>query len=128
MTKAQKLEACFNLLVNDYGEKNPFIPHYKEIDWPQVYANSIFDLEYGNCFSYAAGIAYLAKAIGYTEVYALNSGGHGFAEIDGLVYDPEWTKNHTFRYYALAYEASPDLNYKGVRDASVNNAWMRVKI
>ena len=36
----------------------------------------------GNCFSYGAAFAYMAKAIGYKNVYCCNSGGHGWAEVD----------------------------------------------
>ena len=34
--------------------------------------------------------AYLANAVGMKKVYVICSGGHGWAEIGGKVYDPDW--------------------------------------
>ena len=42
----------------------------------------------GDCVSYAAAFAYLANAVGMKKVYVICSGGHGWAEIGGKVYDP----------------------------------------
>lgn len=60
-----------------------------------IYANDMYLRGYGNCFSFASAFAYLAKAIGYENVYCCNSGGHGWAEINGLIYDLEQSKNHS---------------------------------
>ena len=73
----------------------------------------LFRNGYGNCFSYAAAFAYLAKAIGYSKCYACNSGGHGWSEIDGLIYDAEWSMHSTkYTYYALSYDTTTDVPYK----------------
>lgn len=80
----------------------------------------------GNCFSYGAAFAYMAKAIGYKNVYCCNSGGHGWAEVDGLVYDPEWSRHHARDYYALSYNTKLDQNYKAAIAAGYS--WMHVKI
>ena len=127
MTKSQKLKVCFDYVKGAYIELNPRIPHYNGNDWPIIYANDMFIDGAGNCFSYGAAFAYMAKGIGYTEVYCCHSGGHGWAEIDGLVYDPEWSKHHsTYSYYALSYDTKTDVNYKGA--ISANYSWMHVKI
>ncbi len=127
MTREQKLRVCFDYVKEAYPEIKPRIPHYLGMDWPVVYANDMFVNGAGNCCSYAAAFAYMAKAIGYEEVYCCNSGGHGWAEIDGLIYDPEWSKwHHVYNYFALSYDAKTDQGYKGAIGAG--KPWMRVKI
>lgn len=127
MAKEEKLRVCFDYVKQAYQESKPRIPHYKGMDWPVVYANDMFLHGTGNCCSYAAAFAYMAKAIGYEEVYCCNSGGHGWAEIDGLVYDPEWSKwHHVYNYFALSYDTPTDQDYKGAIGAGY--PWMRIKI
>ncbi len=127
MTKSQKLRVCFDYVKVAYVELNPRIPHYTGNDWPILYANDMFVDGAGNCLSYGAAFAYMAKAIGYEEVYCCHSGGHGWAEIDGLVYDPEWSKHHfVYDYYALSYDTKTDQNYKGA--IAPGYSWMHVKI
>ncbi len=127
MTREEKLRVCFDYVKVAYPEIKPRIPHYLGMDWPVIYANDMFINGAGNCCSYAAAFAYMAKAIGYEEVYCCNSGGHGWAEIDGLVYDPEWSKwHHVYNYFALSYDTPTDQGYKGAIGAG--KPWMRVKI
>ncbi len=127
MTREEKLRVCFDYVKEAYSEIKPRIPHYLGMDWPVIYANDMFVNGAGNCCSYAAAFAYMAKAIGYEEVYCCNSGGHGWAEIDGLVYDPEWSKwHHVYNYYALSYDTPTDQDYKGAIGA--RKPWMRIKI
>lgn len=126
MTKEEKLRVCFDY-VKRYQERNPRLPHYTGMDWPVIYANDMFVNGIGNCCSYASAFAYMARAIGYEEVYCCNSGGHGWAEIDGLVYDPEWSlHHHGHSYYALSYSTPTDQNYRGAIAARL--PWMHVKI
>ncbi|MBQ8860087.1 MAG: hypothetical protein IJ015_01955 [Ruminococcus sp.] len=127
LTDAQKLKICFDYVKGAYIEKNPRIPHYRGMDWPQIYANDMFVNGVGNCLSYGAAFAYMAKAIGYEKVYCCHSGGHGWAEIDGLIYDPEWSRHrfdHTF--FALSYDTKTSNNYKGAIAAGY--PWMHIKI
>ncbi len=127
MTKEQKLRKCFDHLKVSYTEKNPRVPHYRGNDWPIIYANDILDNGVGNCFSYAATFGYMARGIGYTNVYACNSGGHGWAEIDGKVYDPEWARHRSgYSYYGMSYNEPCDVNYKA--GISAGYSWNRVKI
>ncbi len=127
MSKPKKLKICFEYVKKSYVEKNPRIPHYHKMNWPEVYANDMFVDGAGNCFSYAAAFAYMAKAIGYNRVYCCNSGGHGWAEIKGLVYDPEWSKHHFSNdYYALSYNTKLDQNYKGA--IAQGYKWMHIKL
>lgn len=127
MSKQEKLKTCFEYAKNAYIEKNPRIPHYHGKNWPQIYANDMFVNGVGNCFSYGSAFAYMAKAIGYKNVYCCNSGGHGWAEINGKVYDPEWSRHHSENsYYALSYDKKIDQNYKGA--IAPGYSWMHVKI
>ncbi|MDD6645522.1 MAG: transglutaminase domain-containing protein [Oscillospiraceae bacterium] len=126
MSKSKKLKVCYDYVKNSYTELNPRIPHYTGNDWPILYANDMFVDGAGNCFSYASAFAYMAKGIGYKNVYCCSSGGHGWAEINGLVYDPEWSRHHTREYYALSYETKLDQNYKGA--IAPGYSWMHVKI
>ena len=127
MTKEQKLRKLFDYIRSNYTEKNPRIPHYHGADWPIIYANDILDNGVGNCFSYASTFAYCAVAIGYTNVYACNSSGHGWAEIDGKVYDPEWSRHRSgYSYYGMSYNEPCDVNYKA--GIAPGYSWMHVKI
>ena len=127
MTNEQKLRVCLDYLKKSYVEKNPRIPHYTGMDWPIIYANDILANGVGNCFSYGSVFCYMAKAIGYTNVYACSSGGHGWAEIDGLVYDPEWARHRfQYSYFALSYNTQTDVNYKG--GIAAGEPWMHVKV
>lgn len=127
MTKAEKLKVCFDYVKVAYTELNPRIPHYHGMDWPIVYANDMFIDGAGNCFSYGSAFAFMAKAIGYENVYCCHSGGHGWAEIDGLVYDPEWSRHRfVYSYYGVSYDANIDVNYKAAIAAGYD--WMHVKI
>ncbi len=127
MAKEEKLRACFEF-VKTYQGGWPRVPHYKGMDWPVVYANDMFVNDgKGNCFSYAAAFAYMAKALGYEEVYACHSGGHGWAEIGGLIYDPERNKfDPGFHYYGVSYDEKTKVDYKG--GIAAGHPWMRIKI
>lgn len=127
MSKKKKLKTCFEYVKVAYTEKNPRIPHYHGKNWPEIYANDMFVDRAGNCFSYGSAFAYMAKAIGYKNVYCCNSGGHGWAEIKGKVYDPEWSRHHSeYSYFALSYDKKTDQNYKGA--IAPGYSWMHVKI
>ncbi len=127
MTKSEKLKVAFKYVQGAYTEKNPRIPHYHGDGWVELYANDMFVDRTGNCCSYGAAFAYMAKAIGYEEVYACNSGGHGWAEIDGKVYDPEWGRHKKDKsYFGLDYDTCKDPAYKAAIAPGYD--WMHVKV
>lgn len=79
--------------------------------WPALYANDHFIRGRGNCHADASAFAYLAKALGYTNVYVCTDADgttwdtpHSWTEINGLVYDPLFAeaKNYS-RYYGVSY-------------------------
>ena len=127
MTKEEKLRKCFNLFRDTFHEKNPWIPHYTGMDWAEKYAYACLDTKSGNCFSYGAGFAFVARAIGYDDVYACSSGGHGWAEIGGLVYDPEWTKHAEGNYFGRPLKSGDSPNYLGAVTRTGNH-WTYRKI
>lgn len=106
MTKTQKLRKCFDYVKKAYGyaTRRKFSPVK---NWERAYAKDMFYYGKGNCFSYAAAFAYLANAVGYTKIYVVSSGGHGWAEIDGKVYDPDWALvSKADSYFAMSYSLS----------------------
>ena len=128
LAKEERLQILFDYITGDiYTEMNPRLPDYTGTDWPIIYANDLLIDGQGNCLSYAALFAFLAKAIGYNNVYGCHSGGHGWAEIDGLVYDPEWSMhNFDYSYYALSYYETTDQDY--LHAISFDSDWMHRKI
>ena len=89
MTKSQKLKACFRKAVSyNYGDGFDFV-HVS--NWDVWYGERMLYRGRGDCIGYAAAFAYLANAVGY-QAYTVSSGGHGWAEIKGKVYDPDWAK------------------------------------
>lgn len=127
MSREEKLRACFDYLKTNYLEGVRHDPPYNEMDWPVVYANDIFVYGKGDCFSYGAAFAYMAKAIGYTEAYACNTGGHGWAEVDGKYYDPEWDMHHNeYNHFGVAPGDDCDVDYVNTLQPDVE--WMRIKV
>ena len=127
MSKVKKLRTCFDLFRTDFKEMNPWIPHYKGMDWVEKYANACLDSKTGNCISYGACLGLMARAIGYDDVYGCNSGGHGWVEIDGKVYDPEWTQHRPGNYFGRELRQGDSPNYLG-SVARTGNSWQYRKI
>ena len=108
MTQEQKLKACFDWVI-----KKPYVMRRKFVNepgWPALYANDHFLLGGGNCESDACAFAYLAKAIGYTNIYVCTDSdgtwglAHSWAEINGLVYDPLFAEAKNYnKYYGAPY-------------------------
>jgi acetyl esterase/lipase len=70
--------------------------------------------------------ALVAKNVPVT-LKTYSTGGHGWSEIDGLVYDPEWSMHsNKSTYYALSYDTQTDVPYKAA--LNVGSTWSRVKI
>ncbi len=109
MSSSQKLKACFDWVIS-----KPYVTRRKFVNspgWPAVFANDHFVLGGGNCHSDASAFAYLAKALGYKNVYVCtDSDGtrgtpHSWTEINGLVYDPLFAEAKSYyRYYGVSYK------------------------
>ena len=131
MTVEEKVAACFDFTMAEFASTDhPRIPHYTEPDWVYVYAYDMFGPRHGgNCFSFAAAFSILAKACGCEEVYACNSGGHGWTEIDGLVYDPEmFHDTDNKKIYAYPYSDPLITDYWPAISDWEKEGWKRVSI
>lgn len=96
MSQKKKNKVCFLYIRNktDWRNISGFRRNLK--NWDQFYASYAIYKGYGDCYTGGCGFAYLATAAGAKKVYAVSSGGHGWAEINGRFYDPNWswaTKN-----------------------------------
>lgn len=98
MTRSQKLRKCFEYVVS-----KPYItrryPFQSYDGWEVDYANDTFLLGGGTCFSDGSSFAFLAHALGYSEVYSCSSYGHGWTVINGWVYDPLVFEDKKSEYY-----------------------------
>lgn len=114
MSKSEKLETCFRWIMNN--PYTAFRPFSNQTHWPSLFANDHFKNGRGDCISDASAFAYMAKALGYKNVYVCadssNNSAHSWAEINGRVYDPlfaqvkGYSRNYGSSYatYGLYYE------------------------
>ena len=111
MSKSEKFETCFRWVMYQhyYDTRRIF---YNQTAWPALYANDYLILsgKGGDCFSDACSFAYLAKALGYKNVYvcvdttATDGSGHCWAEIGGRVYDPLFAEAKSYYgYFGVGY-------------------------
>lgn len=104
-SKATKLKKCFYKLKDDYRERS--LRRLKITSgWHRAYALDIFDRKMGDCHAYGAAFAYVANAIGCKQCAIVCSGGHSWSEVDGKVYDVEWSKHRAADYFAFPYSKS----------------------
>ncbi len=111
MKKPEKLRKAFDYLLKHYRYAGS--PSFKNsAHWEQDYAQFMFSRHHGNCYAYGAAFAFLANAAGYQKCYAVSSGGHGWAEVSGKIYDPSWCLTDTrYSYFGI----SPALSGTGGR-------------
>lgn len=113
-SREKKLSACYAWVCKAPGY-TPRVFDMKK-DWGPIYAKDIFFGEGGNCFSFSSAFAFLANAIGYEDVYVCTDTDHGWAEINGLVYDPALNSaSHSMRYYGCGYEDFETKTAKAIR-------------
>lgn len=118
MEKSEKLKKSFDYLLQHYQYRGSPI-FQRTGHWELDYALDVFDEGHGSCYAFGAAFAFLANAAGYKNCYAVSSGGHGWAEVGGKVYDPTWSlidRNHS--YFGVSFslsgrEGRP--NYKNAR-------------
>jgi len=106
--KATKLYRMFMYIRSHYTERViPVLVPGPRGNWDIVYASFMLNTGGGDCYCYGALFAYFAHAIGYRNVTAENSGGHGWARIEGKFYDPEWSMHSAFeKCYAVPVNMS----------------------
>lgn len=101
MKKSEKLRAVYDYMLAHYKYRgSPKFRHTK--NWEVDYAYFMYTQLHGSCFHYGATFAFAANACGYKECYAVSSGGHGWAQVDGRVTDVSWERvdrnNHYFHF------------------------------
>ena len=100
-SKSTKLRKCFNYLKSSKITEKVLHGWTSASGWHRMFANQIFLKKAGDCYSMGCAMAYLGNAVGYKKAECVSSGGHGWARIDGLVYDPEWSAHRPYDYYAV---------------------------
>lgn len=105
MSKSQKLRKAFDYTKSHLRSYNR--GGFQRSDtWDMFYAEIAFRTGRADCYSYGAYFAYLANAAGY-KASAVSSGGHGWAEVNGRVYDPNWSKYSSVdSYFGMSYDLS----------------------
>ena len=110
MDKTEKLRKTFDYLLKHYRYRGS--PKFQKAKhWELSYAKAMFEKKHGSCYAYGAAFAFLANAVGCKRCYAVSSGGHGWAEVNGKIYDPSWClvdKNHSY------FGRNPNAGGKGV--------------
>ena len=79
---------------------------YYDKNWDVTYAERIHRDGHGACFEFGALYAYYANAAGAKKASAVSSGGHGWAEVNGRVFDPNWEKGTGRDYFNMDYSLS----------------------
>lgn len=108
MTKAEKLQRCFTWMqTNGFATQGSLSSGGKY--WYAFNANQLFMRRRGNCIPYACAMAYMAKVIGYENVYICSRGTkqqnlHTWTEINGVVYDSYFAnRRDADKYYGIKY-------------------------
>ena len=109
MTDAEKLQRCFTWMqTNGFATQGRLSSGGKF--WYAFNANQLFMRRRGNCIPYACAMAYMAKVIGYKDVYICSRGTkqqsfHTWTEINGVVYDSYFAnRRDADKYYGIKYD------------------------
>lgn len=92
MTRKQKLEACFQWVVDHYGYDEKRCRGNK--GWTSESGYQLLRYGNGDCRVLSAGLAFLASELGFRDVYICQdsrnrfSGSHCWTEINGKCFDP----------------------------------------
>lgn len=104
-SRRTRLKKCFSYQLHECGE-TLYRKFRARSGWHRAYARDILFRGKGSCSSHAAAFAYFANAAGCKKVLIVGSGGHSWAEVDGKVYDPEWSRGKGWRYFAFPMSRS----------------------
>lgn len=105
-TKEQKLKKVFDwVMKHPYKRHRIFAQIKTQKGWEMDYANDIFELGNGCCFSESCALAFMARECGYKKVYICDDTGHAWVEIDGYVYDTLFAEVKGYnKYYKSTYK------------------------
>lgn len=106
--KEKKLRACFDYLSQPYGYFSFEIwQEYEDYATQHnTFARELITTKSGDCISWTTLFTYLSYQMGFTNsLYAMNDT-HSWTDIDGLIYDPQWSIAHS-RTYGIHYGELP---------------------
>jgi len=86
MSRDKALRACYDFMMKEYSYKR--FTDIFDNGWTGTYALDLFTTGKGNCSSYAAGLAYLAKGLGYESRVATGK----IDSVAGLPTSHAWTE------------------------------------
>ena len=119
MSRQEKLFACFSWAAAfPYLDTHEFV---YQANWVPLFAFDCFLGQGGPCYSNAAAFAYMAKAIGYKNVYVCldtatdADNAHCWTDVEGLCYDPLFYRVKGSKYYALPYSGWNEWPYVKVK-------------
>ncbi|MCR4605266.1 MAG: hypothetical protein K5639_04630 [Eubacterium sp.] len=106
MSVVQKMKKAY-----DWERKNYYIkgsPKYVYSSHPDVYYGyQMMSSGHAACYGWGAYYAYLANACGAKKCAFVSSGGHGWAEVNGRVSDPNWQfEDKGKSYFNFSYSES----------------------
>lgn len=112
-TKEQKLKTCFDYLRGSMRYR--FVSKMRRNDpyWYIWAAEKAYKNPRIDCYPISAAFAFMANAIGYTDIYVCSSGIHGWTEINGKYYDPSLSRANLKSY--RMYAATLSQSYRSVR-------------
>ena len=96
-----KMSTAWHYMQNNYGYWN--VIWYNYPNWGVYYTYQFFINRGGSCEGLGCAWAFLANACGASNCYCVCSGGHGWAEVNGLLYDPACARYNyrTSTYYGI---------------------------
>jgi len=105
-SKGEKMSAIWSWMQSNVGYWDVKFHHFD--GWGLYYANHTFANNGGSCEGLGCIWAFLANACGANSCECVASGGHGWAEVDGLVYDPACARymRNPGNYYACPLSLS----------------------
>lgn len=113
MTQKQKLETCFQWVVDHYGYYEKTCNGKK--GWTSESGYQLLRYGSGDCRVLAAGFAFLASELGYRDVTICQdsvdrfSGCHCWAQVDGKCFDPLfYNSNRPHRRMAVFCGSTPE--------------------
>ncbi len=103
MSKEEKLRTCFDYLRRKLRYRGSISLDIFQPDFDVEGAEFIYENgQFFECHTIACAFAYLANAIGCSHVQICAHSGHGWTEIDGLIYDTSLARHNPYSYHYFA--------------------------
>ena len=101
-SKARKMRAVWSWFQSHLGYRGR--EFHLHSGWDLYYASLTFHTGWASCEGLGCAWAFLANACGCEKCYSVTDTGHGWAEVDGLIYDPACARYDRGRddYFAMS--------------------------